>query len=84
MADNNEFDVLYERLFGEPAFDIKYVPYVKPTRKLNALSTATCANCHGAMKMSMVGMIHVKSGNDLCYGINRPDQTGIPIIDESE
>jgi hypothetical protein len=81
MAYGNEFDVLYEQLFGddqtpEPA------PIPKPKRPLNALSTAICQRCRGAMKMSMAGWIHVKSGNDLCYGIHRPSDTGIPVVDE--
>jgi hypothetical protein len=79
MGDDAEFDALYNELFGgDPA----PVPKPKPARKLNALSTATCANCHGAMKMSMVGFIHTKSGNIYCYGIHRPDEVGVPVVDE--
>jgi hypothetical protein len=78
--NSNDFDVLYEQLFGGDEPVVVAVP--APARVLNALSTATCQRCRSAMKNSMVGFVHVKSGNDLCYGIHRPNDTGIPVVDE--
>jgi hypothetical protein len=71
MGDDAEFDALYNELFGgDPA----PVPKPKPARKLNALSTATCANCHGTLKRSMVGWIHAKGGTNVCYTVSRPER----------
>jgi hypothetical protein len=71
MADDKEFDAMYEQLFGD---DPAPIPPSIPKRVLNALSTATCGNCQGTLKRSMVGWIHAKGGTSVCYTVSRPER----------